>query len=49
MLGETVRQTSEAVNSLKRKIAWPSLLLYSFDVLILIIPDKFNCWCLFSF
>ena len=41
--GETVSQTSETVNSLKGKIAWPSL----FDLLI--IPDQFNCWCLFPF
>ena len=34
MSDETVRQTSETVNSLKHKIAWPSLLLYRFDVLI---------------
>ena len=47
MSGETVSQTSEMVNSLKRRIAWPSLLFHRFDVLI--IPDQFNCWCLFSF
>ena len=41
---QTVSQTSETVNSLKRKIAW---LLYRFNVLI--IPDQFNCWCLFPF
>ena len=41
MAGEIVRQTPETVNSLKPKIAWPSLLLYRFDVLI--IPDQFNC------
>ena len=46
MVGETVRQMSETVNSLKRKITLPSLLLYRFDVLI--IPDQFMCWCLFS-
>ena len=47
MAGETVCQTSETVNSLKRIIVWPSLLLHRFDVLI--IPDQFICWCLFSF
>ena len=47
MAGETVCQTSETVNSLKHKIAGPSLLLYRFDALI--IPDQFNWWCLFSF
>ena len=35
MSGKTVCQTPETVNSLKRKIAWPSLLLYRFDVLII--------------
>ena len=40
MSGETVHQASETVNSLERKIAWPSVLLYRFDVLI--IPDQFN-------
>ena len=48
MAGETECQTSEMVNSLKRKIALPSLVCFiDFDVLI--IPDQFNCWCLFSF
>ena len=50
MTGKTECQTSETVNSLKRKIAGPSLEIYcciDFDVLI--IPDQFNCWCLDSF
>ena len=48
MAGETERQTYETVNSLKRKIALPSLYCYE-DFVVLIIPDQFNCWCLFSF
>ena len=50
MAGETECQTSETVNSLKRKIAGPSLEIYCcIDFNVLIIPDQFNCWCLFSF
>ena len=49
MAGETECQTSETVNSLKRKIALPSLLkIFCIDFDVLIIPDQFNCWCLFS-
>ena len=50
MAGETEYQTSETVNSMKRKIARPSLEIYcciDFDVLI--ITDQFNRWCLISF